>query len=379
MFRQWRWFPAALLAGTIMLSGSVTAQAVTIRIKAAFATDSPYQFVDACRRPVGMHIDILDAIAKECDLVVEYLPLATNTECLDALENGQADIILGVISPNGAGNNRTTGEISSSPVCMIVPNRILSSEGGIELKGYTAVYQYGTIDSYLISSLGFSRYIISGSQGELMDTHLSGRAAAIVGCKNSILYQLRQRGLQEDYTILHNDMATVSYAIAVPDQDYSLLYLLNNGIASLRASREYEEILNRWIISDYSEDMKRLLRVGITAFGLLGIATLAYIFINNRIRGILKRQVEEKTKEVTEANHALEKRVIQLENESDLRNRMIKYSPIGMVLFDRNFRVNLANRGGLPLDREKWRSCWPKCVGVAGSGRDFETNRRAGF
>lgn len=341
----YRWLAAVAAAAILLLGLSSTAGAVTTKLKVAFmAGQPPFQFLDGEGRPVGMHIDILEAIAEECDLVLEYLPMETNSECLRALEEGRTDIVLGVMVSDKGYAGRMTSEITSSPLCMVVPNRILNENGELAVFPYKVVFQHGTADNYLVSSLGANQCIIVGSQREVMEAHLQGRAEVMVGVKNSILYQLRERGLMDDYTIHHNYMENVGYAIAVPEGDHSLRYLLNNGIASLRSSRRYETIWDKWIISDSSEKLRLLLRRGAVAGVAVGLAVLGYSVVNARVKKALKRQVEEKTREVTAANLELEKRVIQIENDSDLRNRIIKYAPVGIVLFDRDFRVTLANR-----------------------------------
>ena len=257
------WLMAAAVCA-LLLNLITTAGAVTTKVKVAFMGGlPPYQFLDKNGQPAGMHIDILDAIAGECDLVLEYLPMESNSECLRALDEGRADIVLGVMASDKAYAGRMTSEITSSPLSMIVPNSILTESGELADSRYRAVFQYGTADSYLVSSLGVNQCAIVGTQQEVMETHLQGRAKIIVGVKNSILYQLRELDLMDDYTILHNYMDTVSYAMAVPEGDYSLLYLLNNGIASLRSSQQYEAIWDRWIVSDQSEELRRILfRVG---------------------------------------------------------------------------------------------------------------------
>lgn len=59
---------------------------------------------------------------------------------------------------------------------------------------------------------------------------------------------------------------------------------------------------------------------------------------------ILKKRVAEQTKQIQAANDELERQFVQLKNENDLRNRIIKYSPSGMLLFDINYNITMANK-----------------------------------
>ena len=83
---------------------------------------------------------------------------------------------------------------------------------------------------------------------------------------------------------------------------------------------------------------------------------LGYSIIMRRIQQVLKRQVAQQTQEIQRASQELEKQFAQLQDENDLRNRIIKYSPSGMLLFDLDYNVVLMNKSacGIAGQKESW-------------------------
>ena len=64
---------------------------------------------------------------------------------------------------------------------------------------------------------------------------------------------------------------------------------------------------------------------------------------------MLHRQVAEQTEQIRSANQTLERQYAQLQTESDLRNRIIKYSPSGMMLIDLDGTVTLMNKSACAI------------------------------
>ena len=77
---------------------------------------------------------------------------------------------------------------------------------------------------------------------------------------------------------------------------------------------------------------------------IIGVVVLGYSIIMRHIQQLLKRRVAEQTEQIRLANVELEKQFEQLRDENDLRNRIIKYSPNGMLLFDPYYSITLMNK-----------------------------------
>lgn len=311
----------------------------------------PFQFINEKGKPDGMHIEILDIIAKRNNFDIQYIPMETKSECLDALDSGQVDMVVGVImDKNSPYYSQCTNEISSSSLCLIAPNKtaeyINSGKGNYK---YSISYEYGTADYLFISFINASKYIAVANQNQVYNTCIQGDADAMIGIKSSLLYQLKQAGLEDDYSIVYNYMATVKYSILVQKGDEELKRLLNNEIAALHASSSYQNIYNKWMVSEQSMNIniiiKRVVYISIAVI----IGVIIYTIFSWQINALLKKQVAEKTQKLQEINKELQLRIRQIENESTLRNLIIENSHSGMILIDKNYLITLANSSACAL------------------------------
>lgn len=243
-----------------------------------------------------------------------------------------------------------TNEISSSSLCLIAPDKtaeyINSGEGNYK---YSISYEYGTADYLFISFLNASKYIAVANQNQVYNTHIEGDTDAMIGIKSSLLYKLKQAGLEDDYTIIYNYMATVKYTIVVQKGDSELKRLLNSEIAALHASSSYQDIYKKWMISEQSLDNNEIVKKVMYISIAIIIGVIVYTIFSWQINAILKRQVAEKTQKMQEINEELQLRIRQIEDESTLRNLIIENSHSGMILVDKNHFITLANSSACAL------------------------------
>ncbi len=321
----------------------------------------PYQYLDDTGACVGMHVEMLNAIAENKGFHIEYVPFQTNRMCLEALENGDVDILLGVIENSlSEGPFAYTDTLTSSSLCMIARNDILSDAdaGTLDEDVRTAVFASDTTRNTLLSNMDFDQYICVGNQVSVFQRQLESNDLAMIGIKDSLIYQINQDHALSDYTILSNHLDTINYTLVVQESDRELLRTLNEGIAQLKASPAYEDIYNRWIVVEHSAQFERVLKqIGIGA-GVVLIGALFYILITLRMQHILKRRVAQQTHEIQAANNEMEKQLAQIQDENDLRTRIIKYSPNAMLLFDENYIVTLINNRACEMADAK-----QSCVG----------------
>ena len=306
------------------------AQGLTTKLIVAFDCNMPlYQFADNEGNYVGMHIDILDRIASEQDLILVYIPMNKYSDCIEALNKGEVDLVLGAMF-NEHNQEQMTDEISSSALCLFVKNNLLDTERQTPvLSKETAVFEYGTASYLLISNIGASKYWAVGNQSAVFQKHMEEQAGAIIGVKDSILWQIYELGLEEEYTIANNYMSTVRYGILTQEGDYNLRRMLNNGLLSLRTNGEYDRIYQQWSVQEPTYDVTILIRRSVYAISGIIILWSVYAFFSYKIQGVLKNQVAEKTKE--------------LQNASDLQQCLIENSPNSMVLFDQNYIIQVMN------------------------------------
>jgi len=299
----------------------------------------PFQFLDKDGNIIGLHIDIMNEIASKENLIIEYLAFNETSKALEALENGLVDVVLGITSKNDVIKGlRKTNDISSATLCMLVGNenvnKILYEE---EQQKYSVAFELGTISFSQLSQLKNARNnLVMGNQKQLYEALVKKQVEAVIGVKESMLYMLENNPDYNSYTIVLNYFSTINYTALTRNNDLVLHNSLNRGISKLRASDTYEQLLDKWIINteqEVAEEMRAKMLSYIAAFFIIALIVISIISYTNYQ---LKKVVAEKTKEIS-------KRVQQLETESNLRERLIEFSPAGIMLLKKDGSVLMMN------------------------------------
>ncbi|NLJ58190.1 MAG: transporter substrate-binding domain-containing protein [Tissierellia bacterium] len=300
----------------------------------------PFQFLDSNGNIMGLHIDIMDEVAIEENLIIEYLVFNETSKALEALENGLVDVVLGVISTAENINGiRKTNDISSATLCMMAGNenlrRILSKDQD-QLK-YSVAFELGTISFSQLSQLkNAGNNLVMGNQKQLYEALIKKQVEAVIGIKESMLYMLENNDSDNSYTIVHNNISTINYTILTRRNDLVLYNSINRAISRIRASDRYEQLLDKWITNreqEAAQEMKMKMLSYIAMFVTIAFIVICIIgYMNYQ----LKKVVSEKTKEIGE-------RVQQLERESLLRESLIEFSPAGIMLLKKDGSILMMN------------------------------------
>lgn len=341
MGKFWGRFGAAVCI--LMLAAwplsSLTARAAGIRLRVAFKDDAPfYQFTDEQGSARGLHVDLIVAIARTNGIQIDYIPMGKLWDCLDALERGEVDVVLGVPTYTD-GEFSASMETSTAKLYVLAAHSFLAGRNIDQISDYTAVFEYNTANSSMISNMNARSYLVTGSQKALLEAHLAGQGDVMICDKNCMSYLLRQKGIESEYAVVQSFIDTTGYVMAVKKGNATLLRLLNDGLMALRFSGEYDNIHKQWVVEEPAtlpESIRQILWWAAMGVAAAALSVSVYILTTNRIRSFLTIQVKEKTTE-------LDRRVRQLQNESELRNRLIEHSPNGMILFDCANNVTLMN------------------------------------
>ncbi|MBU0926148.1 MAG: transporter substrate-binding domain-containing protein [Spirochaetes bacterium] len=305
----------------------------------------PYQYLDG-DSIAGIHIAILDRIALDKGYQVKYFAKNDDHGCLAALAKGEVDAIVGITSNEAGDRGFYFSDImTSSSLCMVVrTDRMVKHQ----LEGVpfplSAAMELGTTPYSMIANLGIAHYRVHGDQRSVFESLEGSTVDAAVAVKDSIVYQIERAGGDKRFTMTHNYLGYVSYGLAVRADDAELLRILNDGISAIRAGSGYEAIMRKWIVADDGGDARAILAwVGLVA-ALASVLAGVYVYLSLRIRKAMKRNVDMQTREIQEANRKLERQITQINDENELRNRIIKYSPSAMAMIDKDGRVSLMNR-----------------------------------
>jgi len=330
-----------------------TALAENLRI--AFNYNSaPYHFIGDDYTYIGMHIEMMNWIAKEKGYEVVYMPYDSSGSCLQALRNNEVDIILGHRTGDiSASGLLYTDELSTSNLLLVVnADKKEQVESGI-LGRTSAVTEFGITRSIYMDKLNIQSFVSVGSQRRVFETLQAQKCDLALMISDCFDYYARKEDEKEDYSILLNYVSPVSHAILLREDQAEFCNVLNQALATMRASGKYQEIYRKWIISDPNGlDYELMRRINYTIAGGLALAllvTLAVIAMNR----YLSHRVSEKTRELSETNAELDKRMMQLESEYRLRYGIIEDSPSAMISFDKNYGITLFNRAAAAISGVK--------------------------
>lgn len=206
----------------------------------------------------GIDVAILDAIAEDQGFEYELNPLGFNA-ALQALEAEQAD---GMIAGMGITPEREEAFDFSDPyyeagsVYGVAANS--SFESLEDLEGETVAVKIGSIGAEIAQRMsgdyGFTISQFEDSVNMYNDVMAGNSAAAIED--TPVMYYAINTG-QVDFEIITDDIDTVEYGFAVPKgQNPELLEMFNEGLANIRESGEYDQIIESYLGEDAMEDQQ---------------------------------------------------------------------------------------------------------------------------
>lgn len=218
------------------------AKATQVNIRVAVECNlPPFQFMDEKGEIVGLHVDIMNAIAKSNNMVVEYIPYETSSDAVKALLAGEVDVVLGILS--GSTNNTDliiTNDISSASISLIVNNkyleRVLNPQSGCQL--YTTAFELGTITLEVLEAV---KKIDSNIEVIIM-TAYGSIGTSVEAMKNGAFTYLTKPIDIEELKVV------MKQAGGVRKLNEQVIYLSDE----LRNHRHYDEIVGE------SESMQRI-------------------------------------------------------------------------------------------------------------------------
>ena len=319
---------------------------------------APFQFVDTAGSAQGMHIDIMEEISKGAGFSCEFVPYYSDSACIQALQAGSVDLVLGVNTNIQIEDGVSQIEgLSSASLCTVVPVDVAAKlNTTADYKRIRASFEYRTISYSYLRELGVTSFVAYGNQDMLYQALLDGSAPLAIGIKECIVYRLDQDGFADDYKILHDYITSIDFGILVHSSDRRLQRQVDEGLASLRTGGQYEDIYRAWITDPTIQAVQERLASLSKLIFLVLLSAGIVIFLISLFNRSLKRLVNQQTVELTQVNQQLACRLQQLSAESRLRSSVIRYSPNSMVVFDQDFKITLLNEPagkmfGIPVQR----------------------------
>ena len=219
-------------------------------------TFAPFEFQDVNGDFVGIDMDLLEAIAKDQGFNYEMKPLGFNA-AVQALESKQVDaVIAGMsITEERAKKFDFSDPYFDSGVIMAVDEDNESVSSYEDLKGERVAVKTGTEGASFATSIqdeyGFEIVTYDESANMYEDVK-TGNSIAAFDDYPVLAYGVKQgNGLK----IVTEKEAGNSYGFAVSKgENAELLQMFNTGLTNLRASGEYQKILDQYLDTGSEEE-----------------------------------------------------------------------------------------------------------------------------
>ena len=217
------------------------------RITAAVLRDFPplYQ-TDADGRPTGFAIDILRAVADAAKIEVDYLPVKSWSEALEAVRAGRADLIPAVgITEATQSDFVFSGVVESVPVVWFVRTNSAFQSPEELADRPVAVIDGGVADITLRDRPG-SRLERCDTVEQGLFALLSGRVEAFVLPQPVLLKIVRLMGIEDRLRVVGEPLLEMKRAFLFDRRNAALLERLDPFITAHVGSQRYQDEYLKW-------------------------------------------------------------------------------------------------------------------------------------
>ena len=232
-------------------------KATSTKDKYIIASDSsfaPFVFQDDSNQYTGIDMELIKAIAKDQGFTVEVTNPGFDA-AINSVQTGQADGIIAGMSVTDA--RKKTFDYSdpyytaNSILAVKDSSNIKSYE---ELKGKTVGVKTGTASQTFLeenkSKYGYSIKTFSDA-ASMYDSLNTGSVAAVMDDEPVVKYAIKQ-GKKLKTPIDGTPSGQVAFAVK-KGSNPELIQMFNNGLANLKESGKYQEILDKYLASDEKE------------------------------------------------------------------------------------------------------------------------------
>jgi polar amino acid transport system substrate-binding protein len=335
-----------LIFGVVPVSGSPVIKYSGTTIRIGFDPNlPPYQYFEDDEYK-GFNIDLITKIANDNFFDIQLMPMPLS-QCVESFKNKEIDIILGIrYMPELDEIMDFSDSLVQSTISLItLKEKEKHIKDILNIEPFIISVERGSAEYEFVKNIKKANYNLAFNQESAIELLLMGRADMMIGVRHVAEFTFEKYNLSDKYVISNAYETPVDYYLGITKDYPGLLNIINTNLRDLKISGEYEEIYNNWINDKNLENQKKLIRYfTIAAISAVSIL-LAAVFINLQ----LKRRVNEKTKELSDANKKLEDNILEIRQSNDLKNLIIESSPRSIVIFDNEGKIILMNEVSLKL------------------------------
>jgi polar amino acid transport system substrate-binding protein len=268
----------------------------------------PYEFPDKNGQPTGFTVDLLKAIADVMGMTVD-IKVGEWALMHDALVSGQIDMTLGMsysekrekvfdfASPHTVVQHAVFARNDSPAVASLA-----------ELKGRKVIVHRNGIMHERLKALGYgSDLVLSESPADGLRLLASGEYEYAVVALLPGMYIIRENKLTNLVPVAKN-VASFPFSFAVREGDTELLAHLNEGLAILKKTGQYQAIYDKWlgVLEPPRISWEKVLQYGAITLGPLLLLLTGIVLWSRTLQRKVAQRTEELAQQVTEKEQALE-------------------------------------------------------------------------
>ncbi len=202
----------------------------------------PFETVDDAGNIIGFDIDLMQAIAAEMGVTVEFKPMNFDT-IVTAVQSGQVDIGMSGFSVDPERDVDFSDSYYSGGQVLLT-TATAGIESAADLDGQTVAVQMATTGEKAAKT-------ITGANIKALETFdiailmlKNGTAKAVVADKVVAKEYVHKDGL----VIVGEPLTVEDNAIVVKKGNTAVLEAVNEALAKVKATEKYEELLEKWAI-----------------------------------------------------------------------------------------------------------------------------------
>ena len=331
----------------LLVSGTVAADTMEGKvIKVGGNHDyPPYELVDKNGQPAGFTVDLLRAIAEVMGMKVE-ISLGEWAKRHDDLKDGRIDMTLGM---NNSERRDRIFDFSSPHT--IVQQAIFARKDSPtvnsleDLRGKKVILHRNGIMHERLKYLGFEKDLIfadtpAGSLRKLA----SGEGDYALVALLPGMYIIRENKLTNLVPVVRN-VASYKFSFAVREGNTELLSRLNEGLAILKKTGQYQAIYDKWlgVLEPPKVSWDRVVKYGaMVLVPLLLLLTGTVVWSRT-----LKKRVDERTQELAREVVVRKRALDELRLQQDKLIQADKMTSLGILVSGVAHEIN--NPNGLIL------------------------------
>ncbi len=252
----------------------------------------PYEFSNEKGEPDGFNIDLIREISRVMGLNI-YIELKTWSEVISNIETGKIDILAGLFFSTER----------AKYVDFTQPHSIVSYSFFVRdnerdfnydnLNGKEIIIQKGDISEDIVKGLNNITVVYASTQADALRLLSSGKHDAAILSKLSALRYAEEFKLK-NIVPFGPPLETRRYCFAVSKNLPGLADRLNEGLAIIKATGEYDAIYNKWFGESSTPIPKRIMWISVIAISFFVIALFTIALWN----WSLTKTVQQKTQEL---------------------------------------------------------------------------------